>query len=114
MRSVAPMTPHIAEPCTAEPTAAEAANPAAGPAGPAADRAAAAIAGPRAVNPHLRRTILIVGEIVRAAAWMPLVIALIPLTLAFHLTVPAIAQAERDGAGRGTAARARDGGWPPA
>ena len=95
MRSVAPMTPHIAEPCTAEPTAAEAANPAAGPAGPAADRAAAAIAGPRAVNPHLRRTILIVGEIVRAAAWMPLVIALIPLTLAFHLTVPAIAQAER-------------------
>ena len=88
MRSVAPMTPHIAEPCTAEPTAAETA-------GPAADRAAAAIAGPRAVNPHLRRTILIVGEIVRAAAWMPLVIALIPLTLAFHLTVPAIAQAER-------------------
>ena len=71
-------------------------SPAAGPAGPAADRAAAAIAGPRAVNPHLRRTILIVGEIVRAAAWMPLVvIALIPLTLAFHLTVPAIAQAER-------------------
>ena len=90
MRSVAPMTPHIAEPCTAE-----AANSAAETAGPAADRAAAAIAGPHAVNPHLRRTILIVGEIVRAAAWMPLVIALIPLTLAFHLTVPAIAQAER-------------------
>ena len=92
MRSVALMTPTAAEPHIAEPRTAEAANPAAGPAGPAADRAAAAIAGPRAVNPHLRRTILIVGEIVRAAAWMPLVvIALIPLTLAFHLTVLAIA-----------------------
>ena len=96
MRSVALMTPTAAEPHIAEPRTAAAANPAAGPAGPAADRAAAAIAGPRAVNPHVRRTILIVGEIVRAAAWMPLVvIALIPLTLAFHLTVPAIAQAER-------------------
>ena len=96
VRSVAPMTPTAAN---AGP--AETAGPArpAKTAGPAADRAAAAIAnpavGPRAVNPHLRRTILVAGEIVRAAAWIPLVIALIPLTLAFHLTVPAIAQAER-------------------
>ena len=44
---------------------------------------------------HLRRTILIVGEIVRAGLWIPLIIALIPLTLAFHLTVPMVAATER-------------------
>ncbi len=52
-------------------------------------------AEPAAVNPHLRRVVLIVGEIVRAALWIPLLIALIPLALAFHLVVPAAAATER-------------------
>ena len=67
------------------------------PAGPdlAAPADPAAPVEPTAVNPHLRRLILIVGEIVRASLWIPLVIALIPLTLAFHLVVPAVAATER-------------------
>ena len=69
----------------------------AAPAGPdlAAPADPAAPVEPTAVNPHLRRLILIVGEIVRASLWIPLVIALIPLTLAFHLVVPAVAATER-------------------
>ena len=84
------------------------ADPAA-PAEPAASAAPAAPAGPdsdapiipaapvepAAVNPRLRRLILVVGEIVRAALWIPLLIALIPLALAFHLTVPMVAATER-------------------
>ena len=68
---------------------------------------------PTAVNPHLRRLILIVGEILRASLWIPLVIALIPLTLAFHLVVPAIAQAERAVARAAGASNTHQGGEQP-